>query len=80
VYSPTGRPTAFSIPLDEYLTDMGKQGWECCGWVPEGDGITKMILKRYAPATRRQPSGIRGNGKISAVPSHAEKTQRARRA
>jgi len=45
VYSPTGRPTAFSIPLDEYLTDMGKQGWECCGWVSEGDGTTKMILE-----------------------------------
>jgi len=80
VYSPTGRPTAFSIPLDEYLTDMGKQGWECCGWVSEGDGTTKMVLKRYAPAPRRQTSRVPGNGKIVPVSSHAEKTQRARRA
>lgn len=31
VYSPTrGGPTAFSLPLDSYLTDMGQQGWEWC--------------------------------------------------
>jgi hypothetical protein len=51
VYSPTrGGSTAFSIPLDSYLTDMGKQGWDWCGWMPDRDGITKIILKRYAPA------------------------------
>jgi hypothetical protein len=57
VYSPTGGgSTAFNLPLDSYLTDMGKQGWEWCGSVPDRDDMTKIILKRYAPAARRKSS------------------------
>jgi hypothetical protein len=66
VYSPTrGGPTAFSVPLDSYLNDMGKQGWECCGSVPDKDGMTKIILKRYAPVVRRKSPTIPPNPESS---------------
>ena len=81
VYSPTGGgPTAFSIQLDQSLADMGKQGWECCGWVPDRDGMMKMVLKRYVPASRRHSSGVPLSEKISPRSSHATNPQRARRA
>ena len=77
VYSPTGGgPTAFSLPLDSYLNDMGKQGWEWCGFVPDKDGVTKIILKRYAPVVRRKPSAVPPNPEAPSGASPAAETKR----
>jgi len=80
VYSPAPRgPTAFSVALDSYLTEMGKQGWELCGSVPDRDGMTKIILKRFAPAVRRKSPAIPPNQETSPADSPAAKTKRARK-
>jgi hypothetical protein len=79
VYSPTrGGPTAFTLPLDSYLTDMGKLGWEWCGSIPDKDDMTKIILKRYAPVVRRKPSPVPPNPETPSGDSPAAETKRVR--
>lgn len=80
VYSPTrGGPAAFSLPLDSYLAGMGTQGWEWCGSIPDRDGMTKIILKRYAPVVRRKSSAVPPNAETSSGASPAAETKRGQK-
>jgi hypothetical protein len=58
---------------------MGKQGWEWCGSVPDKDGMTKIILKRYAPVVRRKSPTVPPNPESSLGVSPATKTKRVRK-